>query len=69
MDTIYLTVSQIEALAQLVADGKTLTGVQLESDANARTNVLCTAVRLRSDIWENENALIEPDGVTPGWER
>ena len=66
-DCIFLTVEQIETLYQLSQNGTT--GVQIESDAYQRSNALCVAVRNRDGRVDNDIALIEPDGATPGWER
>ena len=68
MNVIYLTTEQIETLFQLSQQGA-LVGVQIETDDAARTNALCVAVRERNGVLDNDSALIEPDGATPGWER
>jgi len=68
MDTIFLTTEQIETLwhlTQLGVEG----GVQIESTADQRSNALLVGVRSRNGHLDNDVALIEPDGATPGWER
>lgn len=69
MDTIYLTTEQVETLYQMTRKD-ILIGVQIEGDAAARSTVTLVAVRGgEGRTLDNDHAIIEQDGASPGWER